>query len=305
VIVRSEVGRTVQIRLVHAVDFEVARAAELTRPVLPVLRFHEQGQDGTEVPAAIASLRPGVVVGPVPPGPGHGIDAPRSAEHLTQRQGNAAMIDVRARFITVAPVVSRADVLHPLRRVPEAFDTFVRSVTRVYAKPPAARARRLTRLLGNGTGVALRFLDETCGLLGDSCGRPELPRRDADVTLEVLASILQACRPTSLPASPELAAGPDGVLRLPVRVVHATLEKNGRWIIGWRLCYPAQAGRVAGFLRGVAFRERGLRPVPYSLLLASLGAQVTRVRRQTTAVRWRLVFRCGARELRVDQSPFL
>src|SRR3979490_3198225 len=41
--------------------------------------------------------------------------------------------------------------------------------------------------MGNGKGVALRYLGGTCGLLGDSCGRPELPRRDADEALEVLA----------------------------------------------------------------------------------------------------------------------
>src|SRR5262249_21258321 len=34
---------------------------------------------------------------------------------------------VRARLVMVSPVVWRADVLHPLRRVPEAIDTFIRS----------------------------------------------------------------------------------------------------------------------------------------------------------------------------------
>ena len=38
---------------------------------------------------------------------------------------------------------------------------------------------------GNGKGVVLRFLGSICDLLGDSCGRPELPRRDADEPLEV------------------------------------------------------------------------------------------------------------------------
>jgi len=33
------------------------------------------------------------------------------------------------------------------------------------------------------------FLGEDCGLLGDSCGRPELPRRDADYALEVVGEL--------------------------------------------------------------------------------------------------------------------
>jgi hypothetical protein len=103
-----------------------ARAAECTRPALPVLRFLEQGQDGVEIPAGIAGLRPGVVVGPVAAGPRHGIDASRSAEHLAERQGDGATIDVRARFVAVGPVVSRADVLDPLRWIRDAVDAFVR-----------------------------------------------------------------------------------------------------------------------------------------------------------------------------------
>jgi hypothetical protein len=49
---------------------------------------------------------------------------------------------------------------------------------------PAARPLRLNPILGNDKGVALPFLGGTCGLLGDSCGRPELPRHDADEALE-------------------------------------------------------------------------------------------------------------------------
>src|SRR5262245_60548635 len=97
-----------------------ARAAELTAAVLPVLRPLEQGQHGVEVPAGVAGLRPAVVVGPVPAGPDHGIDAARSAEYLAQCQGDGAASDVRARLVTIGPVVSRAEVLHPLRRVREA-----------------------------------------------------------------------------------------------------------------------------------------------------------------------------------------
>ena len=54
---------------------------------------------------------------------------------------------------------------------------------------PAARPRRLNPILGNGKGVALPFLGGTCGLLGDSCGRPELARRDADQALEVVGEL--------------------------------------------------------------------------------------------------------------------
>src|SRR5262247_3229017 len=104
-----------------------ARAAELTFAVLPILRPLEQGQHGVEVPAGVAGLRPAVVVSPVAAGPDHGVDAARSADHLPERQRDGAVIDVRARLIMVSPVVWRADVLHPLRRVPEAFDTFLRS----------------------------------------------------------------------------------------------------------------------------------------------------------------------------------
>ena len=43
--------------------------------------------------------------------------------------------------------------------------------------------------MGNGKGVALRYLGGTCGLLGDSCGHPELSRRDADQALEVLGEL--------------------------------------------------------------------------------------------------------------------
>src|SRR5262249_9972338 len=70
--------------------------------------------------------RPTVVVGPVAAGPDHGIDAPRPAEHLAQRQGDGAVSDVRARLITVGPVVAGTDVLHPLRWVREA-GAFARS----------------------------------------------------------------------------------------------------------------------------------------------------------------------------------
>src|SRR5260370_30091004 len=41
----------------------------------------------------------------------------------------------------------------------------------------------------NGKGVALPFLDGTCGLLGDSCGHSELPRRDAKEAFEVTGEL--------------------------------------------------------------------------------------------------------------------
>jgi hypothetical protein len=36
----------------------------------------------------------------------------------------------------------------------------------------------------------------------------------------------------------ELSAKPKGVLHVPVRVVHATAGKNGRWIIGCEFARP-------------------------------------------------------------------
>src|SRR5438105_8708977 len=51
------------------------------------------------------------------------------------------------------------------------------------------RPRRPALLIGNGKGGALPFLGGTCGPLGDSCGRPELPRRDADEALEVTGEL--------------------------------------------------------------------------------------------------------------------
>jgi hypothetical protein len=38
-------------------------------------------------------------------------------------------------------------------------------------------------------GVSLGFLGGPCGLLGDSCGHPELTRRDADEALEVAGEL--------------------------------------------------------------------------------------------------------------------
>ena len=43
--------------------------------------------------------------------------------------------------------------------------------------------------MSNSKGVVLPFLGGTCGLSGDSCGRAELPRRDADEPLEVTGEL--------------------------------------------------------------------------------------------------------------------
>src|SRR5262249_52099359 len=64
--------------------------------------------------------------------------------------------------------------------------------------PPRANGLTLNRrgvsypttpLIGNGKGVAPRVLGEACCALGDSCGRPELSRRDADDALEVVGEL--------------------------------------------------------------------------------------------------------------------
>jgi hypothetical protein len=53
---------------------------------------------------------------------------PDPPKHLPERYGDGAVSDVRARLVTIGPVVCRADVLDPLRRVREAGDPFARSV---------------------------------------------------------------------------------------------------------------------------------------------------------------------------------
>jgi hypothetical protein len=98
--------------------FDVGRplgTAELAGPVLPVLRLLEQWQDGVEVPAGVAGRRPDQAV-----------DAPSAAEHLAERKRDGAASDVRARRVAVGPVVPRAEVFHPLRRVREAATAFAR-----------------------------------------------------------------------------------------------------------------------------------------------------------------------------------
>src|SRR3979409_1513660 len=60
--------------------------------------------------------------------------------------------------------------------------------------PRTPSGRRITpsrnsSYMRNGKGVALELLGGTCGLLGDSCGSPELPRRDADHALELMGEL--------------------------------------------------------------------------------------------------------------------
>src|SRR5262249_14525885 len=114
---------------------------------------------------------------------------------------------------------------------------------------PAARPRRPTLLRGNGKGIALRFLGGTCDLLGDSCGHPELPRRDADEALEVMAELalvreagasgdlrqgqVGACLqelPGTLDAAQDdvlVRRQPGGRLELPREVVDAKMGRRG------------------------------------------------------------------------------
>src|SRR5262249_45898380 len=87
-----------------------ARAAELTLAVLPVLGLLEEGQYGMEVPASVAGLRPVLVIRPVASSPDHAVDAARSAEHLSERQGDGAVSDVRARLVMVGPGAGRAPI---------------------------------------------------------------------------------------------------------------------------------------------------------------------------------------------------
>src|SRR5262245_33602106 len=82
---RDERGRY-RVQLLSALDSDrPARAAELTLAVLPVLGLLEERQHAMEVPASVAGLCPAIVIGPVAAGPDHGVDAARSAEHLSER----------------------------------------------------------------------------------------------------------------------------------------------------------------------------------------------------------------------------
>jgi hypothetical protein len=58
----------------------------------------------------------------------------------------------------------------------------------------------------NAKGVALPFLGGTCGLLGDYCGHPELPRRDPDQALEAMGELALVHRSQSGPRVREVQA---------------------------------------------------------------------------------------------------
>jgi len=54
---------------------------------------------------------------------------------------------------------------------------------------PSGRPRRLTLLMRNGKGGRSPVSWRDLPLFGDSCARPELPRRDADEALEVAGEL--------------------------------------------------------------------------------------------------------------------
>jgi hypothetical protein len=58
----------------------------------------------------------------------------------------------------------------------------------------------------NDRGFAVRILGGDCGPLGDFCGHPELPRRDADQALEVMAELALVHRSHSGPRVREVQA---------------------------------------------------------------------------------------------------
>src|SRR5262249_18748857 len=89
-----------------------------------------------------------------------------------------------------APSTPMSFVLY-MRASPSLDRLFGIRQTVVQAAWPALSARpgRPVLLTGNGTEGFLEFLGGTCDLLGDSCGQPELPRRDADQALEVMAEL--------------------------------------------------------------------------------------------------------------------
>jgi hypothetical protein len=76
---------------------------------------------------------------------------------------------------------------------------------------PSVRPRRPVRLIGNGKGVALRFLGGVCGPLCDRCGSPESPRSDADEAPEVMAELAPVRDPevrSTTPLGARLVAPP-------------------------------------------------------------------------------------------------
>src|SRR5262249_2909913 len=127
--------------------------------------------------------------------------------------------------------------------------------TLVQALRPSPSARRPSLHPENGKRVTLEFLGGNCGLLGDSCGRPELPRRDADQALEVVGELALVTEPgvrghlrqgqsrVSLQellgpldaAQDHVLVGrqPGGPLELPREVVDAETSDRGQLLQAW------------------------------------------------------------------------
>src|SRR6185295_16127699 len=77
--------------LVDFVDLQRARAAaDLIRAATIALHAAEDRQHVLPAPAAIAELRPVVVVLPLAAHPHHAVDGARSAEHLSARHRDVA-----------------------------------------------------------------------------------------------------------------------------------------------------------------------------------------------------------------------
>src|SRR5262245_8090714 len=96
---------------------------------------------------------------------------------------------------------------------------------------------------GGWYGVAARILGRDCGPLGDSCGRPEPPRRDTHEALEVageLALVREAC------ARRDLRQGGVAVpLQEPLGPFDAAREdKPIRWQTGGRPELPRKVIRA-------------------------------------------------------------
>ena len=81
-----------------------AAAAQIVRAAAIALDAFEQRQHVVPAPAAVAELRPVVVVLALPAHPHHAVDCARSAEHLSARHRDVAPAGVRLRLGGVEPV---------------------------------------------------------------------------------------------------------------------------------------------------------------------------------------------------------
>src|SRR5262249_831808 len=66
------------------------------------------------------------------------------------------------------------------------WSTLLRAGRSDRSSPPAKLGRQAPRTCLNPKGLAVRVLGTACGLLCDSCGLAELPRRDPDDALEAM-----------------------------------------------------------------------------------------------------------------------